>query len=406
MTKLIKKTETGQAIALLVLMLVGMIGIVGVAIDGGDLFQERRSSQNAADNAALSGAQALCTGGNPVTSAFASAFANGYDNDLATNFVTVNNPPSQGAFLGNAEYVEVKITSTREPGFSQLVFSGPFQTSVYSLAHCAPAAIEPVGDYGILALNPSDKDAFKNNGNGTLKMTGGGVYVNSNHASMAMVTAGNGVIIAPDIKLVGGYTEGSPGSISPTPTTGVPALSDPLAEVQEPTNPGGTCTTVDMNSGSQTIDPGLYCSITVKGGALTMNPGVYYIKPGNMDVNKGSVSGNGVMIFMDGGQISLSGGDFNLSAPSSGSYKGMAIFMKRSSAQPIVITANASSTITGTIYGPASELVLAGSGSANPLHSQVIVSLVKVSGSAALEIAYDPDENYKLSSPALVELIN
>ncbi|MBI3732128.1 MAG: hypothetical protein HY259_01555, partial [Chloroflexi bacterium] len=45
----------GQTLVLVGLMLVGMLGVVALAIDGGNLYVERRRAQNAADAAALEG---------------------------------------------------------------------------------------------------------------------------------------------------------------------------------------------------------------------------------------------------------------------------------------------------------------------------------------------------------------
>ena len=50
--------ESGQALILIVLAIFGLVGITGLAIDGGMSFSDRRHAQNAADTAALAGALA------------------------------------------------------------------------------------------------------------------------------------------------------------------------------------------------------------------------------------------------------------------------------------------------------------------------------------------------------------
>lgn len=55
----IAPAERGQAIVLMVLLFIALLGIVALAVDGGRLYLERRSAQNAADNAALAGAATI-----------------------------------------------------------------------------------------------------------------------------------------------------------------------------------------------------------------------------------------------------------------------------------------------------------------------------------------------------------
>jgi hypothetical protein len=50
-----QRTERGQTAVLFALMIVGLVLFVGLAVDGGNIFNERRITQNAADSAALSG---------------------------------------------------------------------------------------------------------------------------------------------------------------------------------------------------------------------------------------------------------------------------------------------------------------------------------------------------------------
>lgn len=131
-----KRSERGQVIMLMVILLAALLGIVGLAVDGGRLYLGQRTAQNAADNAALAGSLALCDGSSVTTIAFAAASINGFNNDGVTNSVTVNNPPSTGPNAGDLEHVEVIITSVQEPAFSQLVYSGDLESTVRAVASC------------------------------------------------------------------------------------------------------------------------------------------------------------------------------------------------------------------------------------------------------------------------------
>jgi hypothetical protein len=54
-----RRHESGQVIVLFAIGLLGLLAMLGVVIDGGTLYLQRRTAQNAADAAALAGARAL-----------------------------------------------------------------------------------------------------------------------------------------------------------------------------------------------------------------------------------------------------------------------------------------------------------------------------------------------------------
>jgi len=81
------KHEQGQALVLITFAMIGLVGITGLAVDGGIAYTEKRDSQNAADAAAMAGALAKVRGGNISTTAQARATSNGFDNDGTINTV-------------------------------------------------------------------------------------------------------------------------------------------------------------------------------------------------------------------------------------------------------------------------------------------------------------------------------
>ena len=71
-----KNSERGQALIVIAIVLVVLAGIIGLAIDGGNVFLDRRKAQNAADAAALAAALARVRGGqNPTVVALAAVAA-------------------------------------------------------------------------------------------------------------------------------------------------------------------------------------------------------------------------------------------------------------------------------------------------------------------------------------------
>ena len=67
--KKIERAQSGQALVILLFVMVGLLAMMGLAIDGSIVFLERRRMQNAGDAAALAGtrelAGAICTGVQP-----------------------------------------------------------------------------------------------------------------------------------------------------------------------------------------------------------------------------------------------------------------------------------------------------------------------------------------------------
>lgn len=80
--------QRGQVLVLFTLALIAMIAMVGLVIDGGAAYAQRRGQQNAADLAALAGADAFYNGANVDAAARAAATTNGYTNGV--NGATVN----------------------------------------------------------------------------------------------------------------------------------------------------------------------------------------------------------------------------------------------------------------------------------------------------------------------------
>ncbi|MBN1921696.1 MAG: hypothetical protein JW892_10655 [Anaerolineae bacterium] len=82
MLKHVQRTE-GQTLVIVALALLGLIALVALAVDGGNLMAERRHMQNAADAGALAGARAICAqDADPEEQAALYATQNGAELDL------------------------------------------------------------------------------------------------------------------------------------------------------------------------------------------------------------------------------------------------------------------------------------------------------------------------------------
>jgi uncharacterized membrane protein len=53
------KMEKAQSMLLIAVAMLALLGLTAIAIDGGNVYRDRRQAQNAADNAALAAAAAI-----------------------------------------------------------------------------------------------------------------------------------------------------------------------------------------------------------------------------------------------------------------------------------------------------------------------------------------------------------
>lgn len=134
--------NSGQVIVLLAVVAIGLIAMMGLAIDGGRLLFLRRDTQNAADAAAVAAARALCTARDPAPFALAAADANGFDNDRTSNWVDIYSPPIHTSFSIPSEcvgcYVEVNVKAQIPPTFIGLVYGGDLAASGHAIGTCNP----------------------------------------------------------------------------------------------------------------------------------------------------------------------------------------------------------------------------------------------------------------------------
>jgi hypothetical protein len=201
------KKESGQIIIIIAVVFVALLAMASLAIDVAMAYADRRQAQNAADSAALSGALSKCKGGSAVNTATSSATNNGFTTGSGIT-VQVSNPPTSGQYAGNANYVQVKITTPSKGFFNGILNRGTLVNEVTAIAACStgtgPATTEPAvaGDLSVLALHPTASNAYTNSGAASLTVDGG-VFINSN-ASTAMNQSGSAVTLLNWLKVRGG----------------------------------------------------------------------------------------------------------------------------------------------------------------------------------------------------------
>ena len=185
------KDESGQAMILTLLCMTCLLGMVGFAADVGTLFYAKRNLQIAADSAAIAGAAELSYGDMTVA-ADAAAAQNGVVIGTNGGTVTVNSPPTEGAYKGLlGGYVEA-IVSQAEPTFFMKVFGITSQT----VATRAVAYNGGSSNNCVYILNGTASDAMNLQGSFDVSAPKCGVIVDSNSPNALNFTGGGGTLSA------------------------------------------------------------------------------------------------------------------------------------------------------------------------------------------------------------------
>jgi hypothetical protein len=165
---------------------------------------------------------------------------------------------------------------------------------------------------------------------------------------------------------------------------------------------------LSVNAGqTATLQPGIYQSITVQGGASAIfTSGIYVLAGGGLTVSGSSTVSNttgGVMFYntatnynattgADGSNpnfqtINITGGsNFNLTGLTStanSTFSGMLIFQDRLNSQTMSVSGNSSTQVGGTVYAPFADLKVSGG---STFYSQFIVGQMEASGGSTVTI--------------------
>ncbi len=399
-------TDRGQVLIIFVFAIIGLIAISGLAVDGGFAYANRRQAQSAADAAALAASVsrvnwekqngALCTDFNTATpllpscssgiinTALNSASGNGYDNNPShKNRVDVYSPPKDGPYHSCTspcdpnDFIQVILTTDSDTFFAKVIGIAQMHNTVETVvfAKYAPAQ-DLYGGSSLVQLDTSGCGAFLLNGDYSVTLNGGGIFVNSNNSSCAFQQQ-----TCKTFKLNGGATIKGVGkgqfACSPPPTmtsgaTPYKFLPDQL--ISEPAECSGPAQSTKK---SGNYSPGHYDNIPPG----KMSAGVYCVDDAKM-TNKDTADGTaGVFIYVKPtGGISLNGGNLMLVAPTSGQYAGYALYFYPSSRQNCTINGGSKQTFTGEVFLPNCDLKLNGNSSPTGMTTQIVAATFDMTG--------------------------
>jgi hypothetical protein len=395
------KTQKGQALILIALGIVVMIGFAALAIDGGNAFADRRHAQNAADTSALAAALAKINNENWIQAAMERAASNTYDDNGVTNVVDVYNPPIEGLYACPAancnEYIQVIIVSRVDTWFARIVGMEQITNRVQAVARAKPW--KPYYDgHAVVSLSPGDGKSntpeFEFNGSAsTVGVSGSGVFINSQD-NCVMKTNGSPDVTIPYITTAGTICEATGIPTSSGPQYPYPPSYPHLADICSKPNAVQVSGDFPKSNTPENLPSNtIYC---ISGSFKVTNTNTV-------------LNGTGIT-FVVQGEVVINGGTLNLSSPSSlplfylpyAADKFKADGTSLDNQHNVTISGNAGTILTGQVLAPASHCSVNGTGDTNPLKGQLICYTVSLGGDALAQIQYNDSDN--MDEPPQIEL--
>ncbi len=393
-------SEHGQALILIVFGIMAMFGITALAVDGGSAYADRRRVQNAADAAALAGALARINGESWVQTTYQVARQNGYDNNGTGNVVEIHSPPVSGSYAGDIEYIQVRITSHLRTYFASVIGIPQITNVAEAVARSKPAQYKPMFDgAAVVSLAPSsdcdENKSFWMHAEATLDITGGGVFVNSNNPTCALMQQANGSIRINDgfpIQVVGEYDIKKPALLTPyPPTTNAAAVPYPPPFFMPKV---GCPNEAEISLDGHTMSPGNWGDPFPPPGVVSLESGIYCLD-GDFTMGGGVLEGGEILIYMKHGQLHISGAaQVNLTAHHGGKYAGLLIYQPIDNTHLMVLNGNEKSSYMGAILAPGAPIKIKGNDSTFGFHGQIIGYTIEGDGNSNVVIKYVDDENY------------
>jgi Flp pilus assembly protein TadG len=416
-----KMQEKGQALIVIALAAVVLFGFTALAIDGSRSFEDRRHAQNAADTAALAGALAYSRNNDIDATALSRATSNGYDGGASNDVtVTVTDAPA-GVCPANTlgKDIKVDIVTQINTSIAKVIGQKTLTNAVTATARsCGSYYGPPFDGAAIVALAPSGT-GFDGTGTPDWTITGGGIFSNSSSSDAAYCN-GAADISAPSVTVVGDIDLGCHGVTIPTTSTDAAAYSYANMSSFFPRQPkcNGNAyksagkwypqAAADGSkvawSGSMDFTEGLYCVTNSPGSyhdAITGTKVTFYLMPANFNF-----------------KLAGSGASFTASAPTTGEYKGVLLYLAPqldangnltqlggNGTQQIDLRGNGNANVIGTIIAPSADVTMFGNSGTGAFNSQIIGYHVDSGGNANITIKYRPNRNYNANLPIRLYLL-
>lgn len=352
-----KCNPRGQVLPLIALCLAMLLGFAGISVDVGFFEYRQQAQQSATDAAALGAAEQLVHSGCPSQASAraagtADAASNGFLNAGNTT-VTVNNPPTSGAYSGNHCAVSVSINTSSIPTYFSKFFGSNFASGATETTQ-AVGLVSYTGPGCIYLLSTTVQSDMTN------------LHINSPTCGIDIndsANFSNSTIAAASILYAGtGNNTSGTTFVDATPAPSLP-FSDPCPEIPgcnylaNNPPPMTNCSQENTNSGVTLQGPVCYSSLQLGGSGVTVC-GVIALT-GQFHLNGATVSScsSGVTFYMANGvsDTNFSTATLNLAAPTSGNTAGV-LFYRVPSQSSAVDYSTCTCNLTGVVYYPTADV--------------------------------------------------
>ena len=392
-----------------------VLGLAGLATEGGTWYLEKRHGQNAADAAAIAGVLALSARQDVTTSATKAAALTGDTNGLAvtTGFfnATTKAFTSPASPVSSANAVKAVVSTSSAPLFSALFLSGNV-----TISESAVAALAATGPVCMLA------GAGGMSFGGSTSISTSGCTLASNRSGSSSISGASASHVGANASLVAaGGCSGCTG-LTTAPLTYQPLtpLPDGLIQIEQLTMPVPNIGGVKCNTGSKTSSQPVAFNSALKvncnGLSLTGNfdlnlsPGTYIFYNSGISLNNGrlhcdtctGIGSSGVTIILTGspagsiGTIDIKGNvTVTLKAPATSSYSspafdGVLFYVDKNapSSNTVNLTGDSSSIYAGAMYFPGSSVTFIGNSGVNaPTCSEMVGYSMNFTGNSNFDIS-------------------
>lgn len=382
----------GQALVMVAIVFMALMFVVGLAIDAGQLFAAKRTMQEAADAASFAGAVVIYQNGTTaqaVSAAIADATKNGYTDGVNSTTVTVNAPPTSGAYAGESPVRHVEVIIIRQVKTALV----PAEAAFNPVRARGVSGSEPFNNqYAIMILSPTcaggSTPAFTASSNVDLHVTGSGIFVNASCSTAVSGFTGTDFTLAAPyaLDIVGNSADTFPAGVNQV-NHGVQAQPDPFAGYPVPDGKSynGTSnlqTNPAYIGGNGTAVEGIYDSLGQGIANKKLCHGIYILKgigtggdisrdTTNTDTNTGTACDGRVLIYntmsnwpASTGTCASIGQNGNhpivILPMTTGLYANMQLYQDKACTATFLVGVGSVVSTGGTIYLPSGAMSLNG----------------------------------------------
>ncbi len=373
--------ERGAVLVMVAISMIAILTIVALVVDVGYAKQYRRLSQNSADAAALAAAQDLDGSPAKTTTALATAKTWARKNDAqitAASWAGCTDPkalpvrpdPGNSCISFSPDYLTVRVLL---PAITQPVFFGGVTGSKGFDVNASAAATKTPGTVtaaaGPCGLCVIEGRTLQIAGSTAISVTGGEIQADRLTAN---ANDNNNAITPVPLRWYASNGSNWGRNVQPAPATFNSRYSQLSAPVPNPfaaktVDYTGLVTdgsNINYSGGASPLVPNrIYTqNVNIQGGTLTLAPGIYYFA-NTLNVTNGAklIGTNVTLVFSCRASCATVGGEpgkFNFSqgttvqitAPTSGTYAGMAIMFDPDGSQGTPNQLSGTITLNGAVY--------------------------------------------------------